>query len=138
MRLQTAGYSRDLEREADAQSLAMLGAAGYDRAQAVATFELLLADADATERQIPYGYASHPKSQERIESVKQLLEDEPAAAPVALRIAEAEFQQRTASVLLANARLELATGAVIPAERALDATSACVPAIRPACVCSPR
>ena len=120
MRIQLSGYSRDLESEADAQSLAMLRAAGYERAQAVAVFELLLADADATERQIPYVYASHPRIQERIESLNELLEDEPAAAPGALRIAEDEFQQRTASVLLADARLELATGARVPAERALE------------------
>jgi predicted Zn-dependent protease len=127
MRLQLAGYSRELEGEADARALAMMRAAGYDPLQAIALFELLIADADATEAQIPYVYASHPKIQERIESVEELLETEPPQSG-ALRTNEDEFQQRTASVLLANARLELATGAVVPAERALERYTRLVPA----------
>jgi predicted Zn-dependent protease len=117
--MQVAGYSRDLEREADARSLELLRAAGYEPSHALAALELLAADADASDSRIPYVYASHPKIQERIDSVRALLEDAPASAD-ARRTGEEEFQQRVADLLPVNAELELATGARLPAELELE------------------
>lgn len=119
MRLQVAGYSRDLEREADARSLEMLRAAGYAPEQAVAFFDLLQADSDATDARIPYLYASHPKIQERIDSLSGMLEEQPPRAGER-RTGADEFEQRIANLLLVNAELELATRALIPAQRALE------------------
>ena len=118
MRLQVAGYSRDLEREADAHSLEMLRAAGYAPAQALAAFELLAVDSDATEARIPYVYASHPKIEERIASLTEMLQEEPQSGE--RRTGEDAFQEHIANLLLANAELELATRALVPAQRELE------------------
>ena len=120
IRTQFAGYSRDLEREADEQGMAMLRAAGYDPREAVAVFELLRADADAGDEKVPYVYASHPKLQERIESVEELLAEQPAPAGAALRTEAHAFEQRVTDLLLENAELQLKYAAVLPAERALE------------------
>jgi predicted Zn-dependent protease len=123
IRTQMAGYSRDLESAADEGGVAMLLAAGYDPREAIAAFELLRADAEASEKKVPYAYASHPQIQERIDSVSQLVS---AAAPAGVARAD-EFQQATAKVLLANAELELKVGAVTPARRALERYTALRP-----------
>jgi predicted Zn-dependent protease len=67
-----SGYSQDHEREADRQGFARLVAAGYDGAQAPVVFELLLAQTpDAAGQPRPY-FASHPKLEERIASMRAL------------------------------------------------------------------
>jgi predicted Zn-dependent protease len=118
VRLQVAGYSRDMESEADARSLQLLRAAGYDPSQALVVLELLGADADASDATIPYVYASHPKIEERIASLTELLDDPPPGAGP-FRTGDA-FEERIANLLLANAELELATHALVPAQRGLE------------------
>lgn len=125
IRTQVAGYSRDLEREADEGGVAMLRSAGYDPREAITAFELLRADSEATEKQVPYAYASHPQIQERIDSLSQLVAG-PAAGPAGVT-REAEFRQATAKILLANAELELKVGAVTPARQALERYAALRP-----------
>jgi predicted Zn-dependent protease len=117
IRLQVAGYSRDLERDADTRGIELLRVAGYDATQALGAFELLRADADATEMKIPYAYASHPKLQERIDSLRELLEELPGGSQGTIN--QTPFEQRIAGALLKNAELELKTGAVVPAQHAL-------------------
>jgi predicted Zn-dependent protease len=119
IRTQLAGYSRDLEREADAEGIAMLRAAGYDSREALAVFELLRADADATEEKIPYLYSSHPRLQERIDSLRELLAEVPPPAGE-LRVGQSDYEQRITGVLIENSDLELRAGAVQPAQRALE------------------
>ena len=48
------GYSKDLEREADAEGFKRLQAAGYDVRQAPVTFEFLLAEVEALDIDEPY------------------------------------------------------------------------------------
>jgi len=66
------GFSKDLEREADAEGFKRLQAAGYDVSQAPVTFEYLLAEVDALDIDEPYFFSTHPGLQERIESFRQL------------------------------------------------------------------
>ena len=71
------GYSRDLEREADAVGYQRLMRAGYDPSQASKTFEHLAAEVKALEIDEPFFFASHPQLMERIESFQQLSNTSP-------------------------------------------------------------
>jgi predicted Zn-dependent protease len=51
------GFSRDLEREADAEGFQRLQAAGYDVSQAPVTFEFLLAEVEALDIDEPYFFS---------------------------------------------------------------------------------
>ena len=66
------GFSKDLEREADADGFARLRTAGYDVSQAPVSFEYLLAEVDALDIDEPYFFSTHPRLQERVESFRQL------------------------------------------------------------------
>ena len=67
------GYSKDLEREADAEGFQRLQAAGYDVSQASVTFEFLLAEVEALEIDEPYFFSTHPALEERIKNFKELV-----------------------------------------------------------------
>jgi beta-barrel assembly-enhancing protease len=73
------GYSRDLEREADAEGFQRLQAAGYDVTQAPVTFEFLLAEVKALDIDEPYFFSTHPGLQERIDSFRELMKQHGAA-----------------------------------------------------------
>jgi len=66
------GFSKDLEREADAEGFKRLREAGYDVSQAPVTFEFLLAEVEALDIDEPYFFSTHPGLQERIDSFRQL------------------------------------------------------------------
>ncbi len=68
------GFSRDLEREADAEGFRRLRSAGYDITQAPVTFEFLLAEVEALDIDEPYFFSDHPALEERIESFNELLD----------------------------------------------------------------
>lgn len=67
-----AGYSRELESQADHESLKRLIAAGYDARESVRVFELLRAGTDPAPQATAY-FASHPHLDERIASYRSLL-----------------------------------------------------------------
>jgi predicted Zn-dependent protease len=67
------GYSKDLEREADAEGFQRLQSAGYDVSQAPVTFEFLLAEVEALEIDEPYFFSTHPGLEERIQSFNELV-----------------------------------------------------------------
>jgi predicted Zn-dependent protease len=67
------GFSRDLEREADAEGFQRLQAAGYDVSQAPVTFEFLLAEVEALDIDEPYFFSTHPGLQERIDNFRALV-----------------------------------------------------------------
>jgi predicted Zn-dependent protease len=73
------GYSRDLEREADADGFRRLAAAGYDVRQAPKTFEYLLAEVEALDIDEPYFFSTHPGLQDRIESFEALVQQHGAS-----------------------------------------------------------
>ena len=66
------GFSRDLEREADAMGFERLQATGYDVSQAATTFRHLAEEVEALDVKEPYFFASHPKLAERIRSFEEL------------------------------------------------------------------
>lgn len=66
------GYSRDLEREADAVGFQRMVKAGYDPREAVKVFTLLRDEAKALDSKEPFLFASHPKLQERIDNFTRL------------------------------------------------------------------
>ena len=66
------GYSRELEREADAIGYERLIKAGYDPRESYRSFEHLAAEAKALDHKEPFFFSSHPKLQERIDSFKEL------------------------------------------------------------------
>jgi predicted Zn-dependent protease len=70
------GYSKDLEREADAEGFQRLLAAGYDVNQAPVTFEFLLAEVEALEIDEPYFFSTHPALEERIKNFRELVQQQ--------------------------------------------------------------
>lgn len=102
-----AGYSRDLEREADQLGLRRVQAAGYAVREAPHLFERM--DAWAKSEKLPEGssfYASHPRLAQRIEDLSAVA----ATAPPGGEVASERYAQRTAAVLLDSARSDLAAG----------------------------
>jgi predicted Zn-dependent protease len=69
------GYSRDLEREADAGGFEMIKKAGYDPRESKKAFENLLEATKDEKVTIPYFYQSHPKIRERIKEYDVLLKN---------------------------------------------------------------
>jgi predicted Zn-dependent protease len=67
------GFSKELEREADADGFRRLSAAGYDVRQAPVTFEHLLAEVEALDIDEPYFFSTHPALEDRIESFEALV-----------------------------------------------------------------
>ena len=68
------GFSKEMEREADAEGFKRLEAAGYDVTQAPLTFEFLLAEVTALDIDEPYVFSTHPRLRERIESFDELVQ----------------------------------------------------------------
>ena len=68
------GFSRDMEREADAEGFQRLAAAGYNVTQAPVTFEHLLAEVEALDIDEPYFFSTHPALEDRIESFNELVQ----------------------------------------------------------------
>lgn len=66
-----AGFSRDLEREADMEAITRMHASGYDITEAKKIFEFMASDALANEYESPWFFASHPDLLERIESFNE-------------------------------------------------------------------
>lgn len=111
-----AGYSRDLEREADEQGLRLAAEAGYDVREAPRPFELLLAWMDEEELEEPFLFADHPRLKDRIEDYRRLLATTYAGRKPGERGQE-RYVAAVRELLLRNARLDLAAGRFGPAER---------------------
>ena len=88
------GYSRDLEREADAEGFRRLVAAGYDSAEAVKVFARMARQAQAMDYDEPVFFSSHPSMRERVGSYRALS----ARAPPGGRVAADEFLRATRQV----------------------------------------
>ena len=67
------GFSRDLEREADAMGYQQLKDAGYDVRESVKVFEHLYAEVKALDLKQPVFFSSHPQLKERIDSFNALI-----------------------------------------------------------------
>ncbi len=67
-----SGFSRDLEREADARGYERMVKAGYDPREAHKLFQYLADEVKALGIKAPYFFSSHPELTERIEEYKRL------------------------------------------------------------------
>jgi len=67
-----SGFSRDLEREADAKGYERMVKAGYDPREAHKVFQYLADEVKALKIEEPYFFASHPQLSERIDEFKRL------------------------------------------------------------------
>lgn len=101
------GYSRDLEREADSVGLERVVALGYDTRESARVFELLDEEAKVLELPQPFVFATHPRLQERIESVAELREQ---LAATGTKVNTPEFSAAIAPIRAAWLELELAHG----------------------------
>nr|WP_321503339.1 M48 family metallopeptidase [uncultured Dethiosulfovibrio sp.] len=71
----TNGYSRDLEREADLLGVSMVWKAGYPPAASLTVMEGLAEDQMKRPYTDPGIFMSHPRIQERIEFIRQVIKD---------------------------------------------------------------
>lgn len=109
--VQTSGYSRDLEREADLDALNGFGRAGYPLREAPRIFEELMQQAEQIEQ--PYFLGSHPRLAERLDVALRYLDLHPDALsdPGAEgRPADPAYEEMIEGLLLENARLNLEMG----------------------------
>jgi len=72
-RASVAGYSRDLEREADQEGFKLMEKAGYDPAESIKLFEQLKQEIEEEKAKEPFFFGTHPRIVERIESYKALV-----------------------------------------------------------------
>jgi predicted Zn-dependent protease len=70
-----SGFSREHETEADQIGYRRLVTAGYSAKEAPKTFEHLIAEIKALEINEPFFFASHPKLQDRVDSLTELSRD---------------------------------------------------------------
>lgn len=67
-----AGYTRDLEREADRVGLERMVAAGYDPSAAAPLFDRMATEIEARKiKQPPFFFADHPKLLERVQNFRE-------------------------------------------------------------------
>lgn len=107
------GYSRELERESDAQGFTLLTGAGYAAAEAPRVFQHLIASRDEDEEDEPFFFGSHPRMAERLESFERLAK----GAKPGGEVGQARYDAAVRESLLRTARLELAAGRFAHAER---------------------
>jgi len=103
------GYSRDLERQADVEGLRHGVAAGYDPAEAPKLFQVLERDVEQEKAQVPLFYATHPRLQERRETIEDMLRTEYRDRPGGFTNA-AVFRKKTTPVVFDNAWMDLKAG----------------------------
>jgi predicted Zn-dependent protease len=102
-----AGYSRELEREADRMGFKLMIKAGYDPYESKRAFELL-ARATKGKKKVPYFFSSHPQVKERIRNFSYLLSMMKRTGGTHGDFkGEEKFYSQVNGILLNNARLSL-------------------------------
>jgi predicted Zn-dependent protease len=110
IRAQVSGYSRDLEREADARALDAMIAAGYDPVEAQRFFELMLEAIPGVEDE-PFIYASHPHMEERLEyTEKWIAKHAGSLSGVPLAVGSDAYANATRELMLVNSEVDLRAG----------------------------
>jgi beta-barrel assembly-enhancing protease len=96
-----AGYSRDLEREADRVGMERLMKAGYEPGAAAPVFERMAAEVQARKiKQPPYFFADHPKLMERAQNFREF-----AAGAAAGERRSEDYERATLAVRLRTLEL---------------------------------
>lgn len=116
-RAQVAGYSRDLEREADRSGFEAMLAAGYDPREALRFFEVLKEHDDETIAE-PFFFGSHPRIQERLDNTAELLAA--IQLPLGPPPVDREYNLAVAKLRLVNADLDLRIGRVQHARQGIE------------------
>lgn len=116
---QVSGYSRDLEREADARGFAVMVAAGYDAREAPKFFTLLREETREGGIEEPYFFGNHPRLAERIANYDDQLA-EWKVPPDSPRVGAEAFADATSELLLDNAQLDLDLSRSERARRAIE------------------
>jgi predicted Zn-dependent protease len=114
------GYSRDLEREADEEGLALLAAGGWDVREAPRPFEHLAAYVEEEQLEEPFFFATHPRLEERRESFEALLRTRYAQRKGG-EVGKERYRAAVRDVTLDAAQLDLAAGRFGAAERGAKA-----------------
>jgi predicted Zn-dependent protease len=124
-RAAVTGYSRDLEREADEEGLALAAAAGWDVREATKPYELFAEWVKEEGIEEPFFFSTHPRLEERIESVGALVKERHSGRRGEL--GADRYRAAVKGVLLAAPRLDLAAGRFAAAERGARAFLALAP-----------
>ena len=122
------GFGRDLEREADRESLERMVAAGYDPREAPRVFELLRDDHGDGGRLEDFFFGNHPKLDERIANTRELLRTHPPPPAGGLAANAENFALRTRTVVRENAALDIRAGRFGLARAQLDRALRLAPA----------
>ncbi len=93
------GYSRDLEREADAGGFQRMQSAGYAVAEAKKPFERLAREAAAMEYDSPVFFSSHPQMAERVKNFEEMEKGAPSAGEINADVYRALAQPAVQSAL---------------------------------------
>lgn len=99
------GYSRELEREADARGFERLARSGYAASESTRAFEILETETRLLDVKAPFMFSSHPQLRERIQTFTELAAQAGAAGG---RSEAGRFLARTAPARLAWMEAELA------------------------------
>jgi predicted Zn-dependent protease len=115
------GFGRELEREADEVGLASMVAAGYDPRRAPRVFELLKDDHGDRSKLEVFFFGSHPRLNERIESMNELVATRYSGAGGEARVADTrDFQLRTRVLVRDDAVLNIQAGRLGTAEAEIE------------------
>jgi predicted Zn-dependent protease len=113
-----AGYSRELESEADEKGLELVVKAGYDPRDAVRLFDHLRDEVQESGTSEPYFYGTHPRIQDRIDDFSRLLATRYANISGGITNTEVFFRH-IAALVLDNAELDIKAGRYARAKRSL-------------------
>lgn len=115
------GFGRELEREADEVGLERVAAAGYDPHQAPRVFELLKDDHGDDRKMEVFFFGSHPRLDERISDMKELVAARYGAAGGGERVTDTrEFRMRTRVLLRDDAAENIRIGRLGIAEAEIE------------------
>jgi predicted Zn-dependent protease len=96
------GYSRELEREADAIGFERMAQAGYAVREAKMPFERLAREAAVMDYDQPVFFASHPAMAERVESFRRMEAAEPPGGSTNRDAYQARAQRAVGDALAAD------------------------------------
>lgn len=117
-----AGYSRDLETEADVEGFRLMQEAGYDPAEAPGAFEHLLQISMEEGEEQEGAFASHPKLQARRDAMRRLAAAEQERRPTRTKpfAGDADYVAKVETLRLDNAALDVQRGRHKIAEAAVE------------------
>jgi predicted Zn-dependent protease len=104
-----AGYTRELETEADLVGLDLMAKANYDARETLKLFDYLKQEIEAECGKQPFFFGSHPNVEQRIDNARNWLAEVYTEKNSAVKNTE-EFQLRIQQMVLTNVRLDLRLG----------------------------